>query len=319
LVLILLISFSSYYISPNTLPPLSVLSLFVPTLIIINVIFVAYWLVQLKYYFLISTIALLVGYQYVSVLYKFKEKTVLLTNDIKIMSYNVRMFNFYKWIDDTEIEQKIVDFINTKDPDIICFQEYHEFVKHRIKYPYKFIKITSKSNHTGQAIFSKYKIINSGSLNFSNSTNNAIFIDILKDNDTVRIYNLHLESLRINPEKEELTTENSEKLKVRLETGFKIQTNQVNLILQHQNNINHRTVICGDFNNTAFSWAYKQLKEGKKDAFEEAGEGFGSTFNIKFPIRIDFILCDEAMEVNNFKTYYVKYSDHYPIMARLQF
>ena len=30
-------------------------------------------------------------------------------------------------------------------------------------------------------------------------------------------------------------------------------------------------------------------------------------------------LTDEEIEINNFKTYKVKYSDHYPIMARLNF
>jgi len=51
----------------------------------------------------------------------------------------------------------------------------------------------------------------------------------------------------------------------------------------------------------------------------KAGKGFGNTFDFPFPFRIDFILTDEEIEVNNFKTYKVKYSDHYPIMARLNF
>ena len=64
---------------------------------------------------------------------------------------------------------------------------------------------------------------------------------------------------------------------------------------------------------------YHKLKEDKNDAFETAGKGFGKTFDYPFPTRIDFILTDEQIEVNNFKTYDVLYSDHYPIMARLQF
>jgi len=319
LVIALLFSFLSYYISPNTFPIISVLSLAIPIFIGLNLIFICYWILRFKWPFLISTFALLIGFQYVSVLYNFKEKTVLLNDDLKIMSYNVRMFNFYKWIDKEHIDKDIVDFVNAKDPDVICFQEYHELVKLHLDFPYKYLEIYNKSNHTGQAIYSKYKIINKGSLNFLKTTNNAIFIDILKGKDTLRIYNVHLESLKINPEKEELTTENSERLKVRLETGFKIQTNQVDLILQHQNQIKHKSVICGDFNNTAFSWAYKKLKTSKNDAFEEAGQGFGSTFDFKFPIRIDFILADETIEINNFKTYNVKYSDHFPIMTRLKF
>ena len=319
LAFILLFSYSSYYISPNTLADISVLSLLIPVFILLNGLFLIYWIVKFKKAFLLSFIVLVIGFQYVLALYGFTEKKILLNSDLKIMSYNVRMFNLYKWIDEEGVDKKIYDFIKAKDPAILCLQEFHTSKKGAFKFPYKYEKITNATNHSGQVIYSKFKIINSGSLNFSNSTNNAIFIDILKNKDTLRVYNIHLESLRINPKEEELTQENSEKLKIRLEKAFKIQANQVALILHHQESNRHKSIICGDFNNTAFSWAYKQLKKNKNDAFEMAGQGFGNTFDFPFPFRIDFILTDEEIEVNNFKTYKVKYSDHYPIMARLNF
>jgi len=37
-----------------------------------------------------------------------------------------------------------------------------------------------------------------------------------------------------------------------------------------------------------------------------------------YPLRIDFILVDNTFEVNNFKTFEVPYSDHFPILARLK-
>lgn len=320
LAMLLLISFSSYYISPNTISFISIISLSVPILIILNVLFIIYWLVRLKRQFLISTLVLLIGFQYVISFYRIKEKKVLLSEDVKLMTYNVRMFNLYNWISKENVNKEIFEFIKTKDPDILSLQEYHQSNHNVLKFPYKYVKLTNKNNHSGQAIYSKYKIINKGSLNFSNTSNNAIFVDILKNKDTVRIYNIHLESLRINPKAQELTQENSEKLKKRLEKGFKIQANQASLILEHQKKINHKSIICGDFNNTAFSWVYKNLKQGKNDAFEEAGKGFGGTYyDIKFPLRIDFILTDKKIEVNNFKTYNVDFSDHSPIMARLNF
>jgi len=276
-------------------------------------------MVKFKKAFLLSFVILLIGLQYVIAFYGFTEKKVLLNNDLKIMSYNVRMFNLYKWIDEDGVDKKIYDFIKAKDPAVLCVQEFHDTKNIGFKYPYKYIVISENNNNFGHAIYSKFKIIDKGSIHFSKSGNNAIFVDILKGKDTLRVYNVHLESLGISPEKEEITQENSEKLKVRLEKAFKIQANQVALILHHQQRINHKSIICGDFNNTAFSWAYKQLKKGKNDAFEEAGKGFGNTFVFPFPFRIDFILTDKEIEVNNFKTYKVKYSDHYPIMARLNF
>ena len=223
------------------------------------------------------------------------------------------------WIEEENTDKRIYEFINKKDPDILCLQEFHSSAKIGFKYPFKYVKTSEFKNHFAHAIFSKYRILNSGSMNFSNSSNNAIYVDILKDNDTVRVYNIHLESLRINPKEEELTQANSEKLKLRVENAFKKQANQATLISNHIKATKYKSIICGDFNNTAFSWVYQKLKGDKNDAFEVAGKGFGKTYDFKFPVRIDFILTDETIEVNNFKTYDEKYSDHFPIMARINF
>ena len=77
-------------------------------------------------------------------------------------------------------------------------------------------------------------------------------------------------------------------------------------------------IICGDFNNTAFSYVYKEIKGGLQDAFKIAGNGFGRTYDFKFfPTRIDFILVDETITVDSFKTYDNHYSDHFPVMAKV--
>jgi len=314
-----LVAFLSYFISPNTIPLVSFIGLSIPFLLILNILFIIYWVIRLKKQFLISTIVLLIGIQYVTKLYSFSEQKVLLTGDIKIMSYNVRMFNLYNWIEKEGVDQSIFDFINSQKPDILCIQEFNPKAKLGFNYPYKFIKRSEKNGQFGHAIFSKYKIINSESLNFSNSGNNTIFTDIVKNKDTFRVYNVHLESLKINPKNENFNQEISEKLRIRLENSFKKQANQSELIIQHQKQSNFKSIICGDFNNTAFSFVYKKLKRNKNDAFEVAGQGFGKTYDFPFPLRIDFILTDKNITVNNFKTFNVNYSDHYPIMARVNF
>ena len=314
-----LVAFLSYFISPNTIPLVSFIGLSIPFLLILNILFIIYWVIRLKKQFLISTIVLLIGIQYVTKLYSFSEKKVLLTDDIKIMSYNVRMFNLYNWIENEGVDQSIYEFINNQKPDILCIQEFNPKAKLGFNYPYKFIKRSEKNGQFGHAIFSKYKIINSESLNFSNSGNNTIFTDIVKNKDTFRVYNVHLESLKINPKNENFNQEISEKLRIRLENSFKKQANQSELIIQHQKQSNFKSIICGDFNNTAFSFVYKKLKRNKNDAFEVAGQGFGKTYDFPFPLRIDFILTDKNITVNNFKTFNVNYSDHYPIMARVNF
>mgnify|MGYP000542496048 FL=1 len=234
------------------------------------------------------------------------------------MSYNVRLFNHYKHLDDITTEQKIYEFINNESPDVITMQEFYRSEFLDIKLPYKYIKTKSKANKFGLAIYSKYPIVNSGSLNFKNSANNTIFADIVKNKDTIRVYNVHLESLKINPEEVNFGQKDSERLFKRLAYGFEKQVAQAELILQHEYSWKGKKIICGDFNNTAYSWVYQKLSKNKKDAFLEAGIGLGKSFRYIYPMRIDFILTNENATVNQYKTYNdIKLSDHYPIMARM--
>ncbi|WP_392347230.1 hypothetical protein [uncultured Polaribacter sp.] len=65
-----------------------------------------------------------------------------------------------------------------------------------------------------------------------------------------------------------------------------------------------KKIVCGDFNNTSYSWMYTKISTNKKDAFIEAGKGFGQTYNYWFPMRIDFILTDEnAIVTSIFKLF----------------
>lgn len=74
-------------------------------------------------------------------------------------------------------------------------------------YKHKFIFIQGKNIETGQAIFSKYKIINQGTIAFPESDNLVIFADVKKGKDTLRVYNIHLQSVKISPDVSEIESD----------------------------------------------------------------------------------------------------------------
>ncbi len=318
--MMLLLSYILPYVAPNSFAFLAVLSLAVPFLIVSNLLFLLYWLMNVKKQLLLSLFALLVGFSHVGSLYKFSSsKNIKDENNISIMNYNVRLFNLYNWIPGKNVQEDIVSFIKKESPDVISFQEYHPHEKIDLSfYKHKYEHLSGKKVKYGQAIFSKFPIINSGSIEFPNTANNAIYADIVKGSDTIRIYNVHLQSLRIDSNQEAISTENSERLIKRASETFKMQQFQSELFLLHKKRSPYKMVVCGDFNNTAYSYVYKEIKGDLVDAFGAAGNGFGRTFDFKyFPIRIDFILVDKAFTINNFKTYDKKYSDHFPILTKV--
>ncbi|QXP59675.1 endonuclease/exonuclease/phosphatase family protein [Olleya sp. HaHaR_3_96] len=318
---LLLLSYVLPNIPPKTFATLSVLSLGVPFLILLNVLFFVYWLFKIKKQLLLSLVVISIGYFLFGSLYKFSNWEADGAEGLTVMNYNVRLFNLYEWIPEKGIDEKLVDFVKKEQPQILNIQEYHSQDNLDFSfYKYKYIKLEGEKSRVGQAIFSQFPIINSGSVEFPNTANNAIFADIVKGNDTIRVYNLHLQSLRIDPREQSLTTENSEKLINGIGEAFKLQQSQTELFLKHKNKSPYKVIISGDFNNSAFSYVYKTIRGDMKDSFKQQGNGFGRTYNFKFfPLRIDFLLVDKSWTVDNFKTYDVEYSDHYPILTKISF
>lgn len=314
---LLLLSYLLPFISPSVVPVFAILSLFVPFLLIINLVFVIYWLLKLKRQFLISIIVLIVGWLFTPPFYKISSNNSSLNSDLKVMSYNVKAFDLFTKSKDSSNFSNGFDFISDKNPDILVIQEYYKSKKNKLSFPYKYIKLRSKKSQYGLAIYSKYKIVNSGSLDLDSKGNNIIFADILKNKDTIRIYNVHFESLRIKPNEENFGEENSEKLIKRVSNSFKKQAEQTNIFLAHEKLWTGKKIISGDFNNTSYSWLYHQISDNKKDAFIEAGKGFGKSFSYWFPLRIDFILTDKDAIVNQFLTLENKNSDHFPILSKI--
>ncbi|TYA53844.1 endonuclease/exonuclease/phosphatase family protein [Formosa maritima] len=314
----LLLSYLLPYFPPKNFAILSVLSLGVPFLILINVLFFIYWLIKVKKQLVLSLLVLIIGYFTLGSLYKFSSSDLEPNQtDLSVMNYNVRLFNLYEWIPEKGVETKMIDFIESKAPDILSLQEYHPHKNVDLSFfKYKFEKLSGKKVMNGQAIFSQYPIINSGSVEFPDTSNNAIFVDVVKNQDTLRIYNVHLQSLGIDANVDKLKQEDSDRLFKRVEQTFKMQQFQTELFIKHKEQSPYKMIICGDFNNTAFSFVYKEIKGSLNDAFKVAGNGFGRTYDFKFfPVRIDFIFANKEFEITDFKTFDNKFSDHYPIFA----
>ena len=318
LAILLLFSYTLQYIKPSLFPYLSFVSLSVPILLLLNFLFCVYWLIKLKKQFILSLLILLIGYSQVLSFFKLSKNIERVSPDnISVMSFNVRLFNLYNWIDNDEILNDIKSFVNDENPDVINIQEFRSTKDFSLdKYPYKHSSLSDGKTSYGLASFSKLPIVNQGVILSENSSAIAIYIDIKKYRDTIRFYNIHLKSFKLESELEIISENTSDKILNVFDNTFKIQENQSEIISKHIKQSPYKVVVSGDFNNTAYSYVYKLLKDDLVDAFDSAGSGFGSTYNFKyFPMRIDFILMDNSFRINEFKTFDKKLSDHFPIIS----
>jgi len=279
----------------------SILNLFVPVVVLINLMLFCYWVVKIKWPFLLFMGAFLIGYGEWNLLYQFPKNTFRTnSSSISVMSYNVRLFNKYNWIE-------------------VCFQEYSKTGTPRLDaYEYRYIQPNRSMGKSPLAIYSKFPILDQGYIDFEASANSGVYVDLSFRRKRFRVYNLHLESFRINAEDSLFTNPNSVALQIKFDEVFKKQLTQIEQFDAVEANNDLPAILCTDLNNTQFSKTYKALSKGRKDAFAAAGKGLGETFYFSsFPLRIDFIFVAEDFKVNAFEVIEKKYSDHYPIFTTL--
>jgi endonuclease/exonuclease/phosphatase family metal-dependent hydrolase len=242
-------------------------------------------------------------------------------DSIKVLTLNALDLNGNRNIGDIKLGIIFEKFIDDNKPDIICLQEFSSTYKIpsiEKDYPYYYVNYRTRStNYSPLTIFSKFPIIGKGSLDFPNTHNNSVYVDLVLPKDTLRVYNIHLQSLKVRPGS--IKRERPYNLLNRLGSSYKMQLQQAETVKRHYMNSPYKTILCGDFNNTQYSGIVRLISNSMKDSFIEKGNGFGWTYYFKFlPFRIDYIFTDNSIEIVDHQNFDIELSDHYPVMATIK-
>ena len=344
----LMLAYLAPLVNPAKMIVPALFGLAYPYLLLVNLIFLCIWLIRLKKEVLLSLIVILLGWNHLNNLIpiNFKDSGIPENADperiFKALSYNVRGFDVYRWTKDPEAKQEIFDFLKNQDPDLVCIQEYYtssnrgethaEVAKQLQSLPQNAVYFTTDPSNRqgfGIATFSKYPIIKKSRIPFNSSFNAAMYTDILFLSDTIRVFNVHLQSIRF--EKDDYAFMDTARLKYsneqmheiraigsRLKTAFALRAEQAQIIANYISDSPHTVIVMGDFNDTPQSYAYRKIRKGNVDAFRMAGRGFGNTYSGELPsFRIDYIMHGEAIVPYEFKRIKIDYSDHFPITTWL--
>lgn len=337
----LLLSYLSAHIAPSSIGYLALAGLAYPFILLLNIFFLIYWFFKKRKNVRYTLIAILIGFTHLTDFFQisFPDKEDA-TNQIKVLTYNVRLFDLYNSKKPKVTRNKIFDLLTREKADVICFQEFYQndkegyfetkdtllrFLPNK-HFHERYTHALSGQQYFGVAMFSKYPMLKKGYVPFANDPNNfCIYADLKIGDDTVRVYNAHLQSIRFKPEDYALVDGNknneeiergSKRIAGRLKQAFVKREAQVNRIVESVKSCPYEVILCGDFNDTPVSYAYETFTDELEDSFIEAGNGIGNTYIGVFPsFRIDYIMHSKGLICTEYETISDKLSDHHAITS----
>lgn len=337
------------YLNPQKWWLISFLGLGFPFLLFLVLIFLMGWLVLLKpKWSLISIIALLFGIKSISVFFAFNKTTafkeVKAPGTIRIATWNVARFIELKVSNNkgSQIRQQMFEQIKQQNADILCMQEFHtanamrpEFydnitpIQNELGYPYFYFSYDTDGDNLfySSIIFSRYPIIDSSSVRYPRPTLTDVLLraDIKVNDDTIRVYTTHLQSLQFGKgdyrsmqriKEGDSLVAGSRGILGKLKRGLAARSIQANIVESVLAVNPLPAIFCADLNDIPNSYTYRKVRGNMQDAFLEKGFGIGRTFTgISPTLRIDYIFADKKFEIKQFKRITKKLSDHYMLVA----
>jgi len=305
----------------------------IPVILLVNFILLIWKTIKRKISALYPFLILVIGYGFIKDTFGIHRNNP--EGNLNVVTFNTRVFNVYfKNGTDTASVNKMIDWINSQKADVFCFQEFYNDPNSSNFNTLKKIRDFNNYNYYhspkvinrigaefGDVIFSKYPIVKKGEILFEeNSMNKVIYVDIKINMDTIRIYNMHLQSMHIK-EDELINPEDLQsgfkQLTSNLRYGFIQRARQITILKENLLMCPYPVILCGDLNDLPYSYVYQSLKRNLKNGFSEAGNGFGFTFNGKlFFLRIDNLFFSTGIKIHSYITHReMKYSDHFPVSA----
>lgn len=301
----------------------------IPVVLIINMLLLLLLpLIRLRL-IVFPVLALVTGIPFLFATISYKGSSYISADhDLSILSFNAKFFRKRKTY--SEFSYDMIRWAAEDTSDIKCFQEYSTNERWPVLDVTRQIKeqgyngfvyaadMADDEHSPGMAIYARHEIVDSGYVwkNY-NTFHSGIFADVKTGEDTIRIYNVHLASMHLRLFEYKDPTNYWGKIKYlvwTLKNSAKVRTEQIDKLLSHIEQSPYPYIICGDFNETPYSYNYFRLKKHFLNAFEKAGHGFGFTFNsVVFFLRIDHQFYGPDFQAVHFHVdRNMKISDHFP-------
>jgi endonuclease/exonuclease/phosphatase family metal-dependent hydrolase len=335
------------YVPPQRWWWLNLAGLIFPYLFLLTLFFFLFWVVVKPRYSLLSLLVLLLCWRQIAVVFRINTTGFNYQHSnttFRILTWNVKIFEGLHKGEGARAKQGIIDVLKASNADVVCLQEFSQYDSlgaekdhlqsiQQAGYPYAVFlndyERASVDYRSGVAIFSKLPLLHKQRVPFAATPESIVYADVVHGTDTFRIFTTHLQSFKFSKadyrslewlkKRGDITNPANRNVLVKMRTAIQLRGQQARQIRPLLDSCPYPEVVCGDFNDVPNSYAYWHIRGNRRDAFIEKGNGVSRTFLSLAPmLRIDYILCDNRLEVEQFTTGTERYSDHLPVIADIR-
>jgi endonuclease/exonuclease/phosphatase family metal-dependent hydrolase len=351
----MLLLYTLPYSNPDYFWMLNIIALAFPILLMIQIVFLFFWLLVKPRIALLPVFFCVLSYKLIFSVFSVlpdQSPSVDATHSISVFSWNVHLFNFFE--NGGRPDPAMISKVRKLNADIFCAQELVfslqpnstftlEKLKDQLGFSYAVaandrsfgvhtdIRTSNERYHPFcLAIFSKHPIIQWKKIQTIPEYNHTfLWADIKINNDTLRVFNIHLQSMyfakndyefieHIDRQNVDQVSNHGKNILRKVKNANYLRAIQMKEVKKEIHKSPHPVILTGDFNDVPNSYAYQQVNRYLTDAFLAKGDGIGRTFAKLAPtLRIDYIFADPSLPLNDFHIYDWNMSDHYGIEASI--
>ena len=351
-IVVLLSGILASYVNPATYWPVALSGIIFPLVFFVVFAAALFWLFISRKKALINLVVLLIALPSMFTSFPIHfSRAVSETKSqgaIRILSWNVGLMNYMQADSNVAIKNNlvIIQKLAAANADILCLQEFFtsivpgnhynlaDSISRTLNYPfYYFSRDDGKFNNTfynGSIVFSRFPIIDTQKISYPGAfAGSLIKMSLLIHGDTINLINTRLQSVKFkSAEYQDLHDiktgsaaglQGSKNIIGKLKTGYQNRVTQVNMLRHEADECKHPFIITGDFNDVPISYAYATIHKGMRNAWEQAGMGFGRTFSFISPtLRIDNIFYSRAYKaIGVSRILSQDETDHHGVLADL--
>ncbi len=328
----------SSYLPPESFPRLALSGLAFPVLLVVNLLFLPFWLIFQVRFVWLPLVGLLLCSPFIRDYFPLNVPSEPPAGTIKVLSYNTAGLG--SWDKASNGPQHVIDYLVNSGADIICLQEacrpsntWRGKLDKAMKEAGYHVGVVEGERWDVQPCYSKYPILSAEILPYVSKYNGSVKYRILAGRDTLVLVNNHLESYKLTADDkahykgiirepdQPAAEQNARMLINKMADAVKLRGPQVDSLLVQLAPTNHLpTILCGDFNDPPITYTYRRFAGVYANAFEHSGNGAGFSFYQRgFNVRIDHVFYSR-----HWRSYHtdidrnITCSDHYPIVTYLE-